>query len=150
MINRNKYIIRKDTGCWEWQGAKTATGYGRMKVDNKAWMAHRYSLKCHLGRELKDGCVVLHTCDNPCCINPEHLREGTQKENMQDCKQKARLGPRGGRHNKLPVQSASEERIKKVINAHNRGWKPSAISSYFKLSPAWVSKVIQDYLYVEQ
>lgn len=146
MIKRSKYIVRKDSGCWEWQGAVTREGYGRLKVNNVAWMAHRYSLMLHLGRPLVDGCVVMHSCDNPSCINPEHLAEGTQKDNMEDCRAKGRLGPRGTNRNTRPKLSASERRIQLVIGAYNRKWSVQSIAKYHRLSTTWVRKVIEDFL----
>lgn len=149
MINRNRYVIKRDTGCWEWQGAKTATGYGRLKFKGEAWMAHRLMYTLTKG-DIPKGMVVLHSCDNPCCINPEHLSVGTQKDNMDDCKSKGRLGPRGRPLNSKPKQSASERRKALVISAYNRGWKPKAIADYYKMSLVWVRKVIQVELFDNQ
>lgn len=149
MISRDKYIIKRDTKCWEWQGAKTRTGYGRMKVKGQAWMAHRYMYTLSKG-EIPEGLVVMHKCDNPCCINPEHLTVGTQKDNMEDCKRKGRLGPRGRVHNSRPKESASERRRGMVIRAYGRGMKPKAIAEYHKMSVIWVRKVIQEEIFDKQ
>ena len=144
MIARNRYTVKKETGCWEWNGAKTASGYGRLKVNNVAWMAHRYSLFLSQG-SLGESTVVMHLCDNPSCINPEHLKEGTQADNMADCKAKGRLGPRGNKHNTRPSRDPQQERIEKVLSHLRRGWSAESISKKFKLSPLWVRRVIQDF-----
>lgn len=144
MINRDKYVIKQATGCWEWKGAKSAGGYGRLKVKGVAWMAHRYSLFLHQGT-LGQDTVVMHSCDNPSCINPAHLSEGTQKDNMADCKAKGRLGPRGTRHNVKPKVSASEARKATVLRHRALGWTRESIAKRFKLSPKWVAAVIQDF-----
>lgn len=86
-----KVAIDPITGCHNFLGCKTDGGYGRVRVNGVHWMAHRYALSVHLRRPLKDGCVVLHSCDNPACVNPAHLKEGTQEENMEDCKSKGRM-----------------------------------------------------------
>lgn len=144
MIKREKYTIKKETGCWEWKGAKTTTGYGRLKVNNVAWMAHRYSLFLHQG-SLGQDTVVMHMCDNPSCINPEHLKEGTQKENMADCKAKGRLGPRGCSTNEKPKRDPGAERRALVVSHHALGWSNAAIAKRFAMSPLWVASVIQDF-----
>lgn len=149
MISRDKYVIRRDTKCWEWQGAKTAFGYGRLKLKGEAWMAHRLMYTLTKG-DIPEGMVVMHSCDNPCCINPEHLSVGTQKDNMEDCKAKGRLGPRGCKHNKAPKKSASDRRKDMVVAAFNRGWKPKAIAEYYKMSLVWVRRVIEEKCYDNQ
>jgi len=75
--------------CWEWTGAKQSEGYGVVKVSGTAHLAHRVSYVMHHG-ELKDREVVLHSCDNPLCIHPDHLSKGSQLQNMQDMIRKGR------------------------------------------------------------
>lgn len=74
--------IRNPDECWEWTGARHGNGYGLFEANHRRWRAHRYSLFLVLKRELSG--LVLHSCDNPPCVNPSHLREGTAKENTQD------------------------------------------------------------------
>lgn len=71
-------------GCWEWTGYRDRKGYGRMQ-DNALGevLAHRISYIEHHG-PIPDGLHVLHSCDNPPCINPDHLRVGTNDDNMRD------------------------------------------------------------------
>lgn len=149
MINRDKYIVKRDTHCWEWKGARTRGGYGRTKYKGEAWMAHRLMYTLTNG-PIPDGMVLLHKCDNPCCVNPEHLSVGTQKDNMDDCRAKGRLGPRGRPANSRPKEDPSTRRKRLVMEAHYRGWTPKAIADYYKLSLVWVRRVIQVELYGEQ
>jgi len=67
----------------------TKDGYGFIKVDFVSYTAHRYSYIQFRGPVSKSQ-VVCHTCDNRCCVNPEHLWVGTQKDNLQDMSQKGR------------------------------------------------------------
>lgn len=149
MISRDKYIVKRDTQCWEWKGARTKAGYGRTKYKGEAWMAHRLMYTLTNG-SIPEGMVVMHQCDNPCCVNPEHLSVGTQKDNMKDCKNKGRLGPRGRPLNGRPKQSASDRRKEMVLNAYKRGDKPVTIAKKLHLSLVWVRRVIQVELYGEQ
>lgn len=141
-----KYKVNKETGCWEFSGCKTAGGYGRIRVKGVHWMAHRYALSEFLGRPIREGMVVLHLCDNPPCVNPEHLREGTQRENVQDCITKGRARKHTGPRRSGTKRDPSEERKATVIRRYRRGWKPTTIAKYHKLSVAWVKRVIEGHL----
>lgn len=77
-------------GCWEWVGYKDRSGYGLTSYSNKKWASHRLSWMIHFGDpgEL----FVLHKCDNPACVRPDHLFIGTQADNVRDMMQKGRSG----------------------------------------------------------
>lgn len=81
--------------CWEWQGPRTDRGYGTASLDRRTWRAHRLAV-VFSGRDLPDGLVVMHSCDNPPCCNPEHLIVGTFADNNADMMSKSRWShPRG-------------------------------------------------------
>lgn len=79
-----------ENGCWNWNLKKDRCGYGRFKINLRSLGAHKVSYVFHCG-DVGDGFVVMHSCDNPACINPEHLSIGTQKENVQDSIDKGRF-----------------------------------------------------------
>lgn len=73
------YSVKKDNGCIEWTGGKDKDGYGQIRGRRP----HRVSYELAYG-EIPEGFMVLHSCNNPACINPEHLRVGTHLDNMAD------------------------------------------------------------------
>lgn len=83
--------VRKSEGCWEWTGTlHPKTRYGAILMPNgKKEPAHRMSYRLAHG-EIPKGQKVLHRCDNPPCVNPDHLFLGTQQDNVRDCVQKGR------------------------------------------------------------
>jgi hypothetical protein len=85
----------KTDGCWLWTGAKNRFGHGSIMCDRNVHknrfqiFAHRASWEIHVG-SIPEGMCVLHRCDVPACVNPEHLFLGTKQDNSDDMKQKGR------------------------------------------------------------
>lgn len=79
-----------ETGCWEWRANKVR-GYGRFSHGGRMWLAHRVAHAELIG-PIPDGLDVLHSCDNPPCVNPAHLRAGTDQDNMRDQLSRGRHG----------------------------------------------------------
>ena len=89
------FITKTASGCWEWAGTKDDRGYGIIRKSqgardsSKRLAAHRWSYEIHKG-EIPYGMLVCHSCDNPPCVNPDHLWLGTHKDNAQDMISKGR------------------------------------------------------------
>jgi hypothetical protein len=82
--------VDNDTGCWIWQGGKNNIGYGLIKDGKGMRTTHRVSWEQHNQRKIPKGMCVCHTCDNPLCVNPDHLWVGDHTANMRDMIAKGR------------------------------------------------------------
>jgi HNH endonuclease len=82
--------VKKSKDCWLWTGKKAGNGYGQI-YDSGYKYTHRFSYEIHKGKIGKGMCIC-HTCDNPPCVNPDHLWEGTRKQNSKDMSKKGRHG----------------------------------------------------------
>lgn len=80
--------VDKTDYCWNWVGSKRR-GYGRFMFRDKIIGTHRISYIIHKG-EIPKGMLICHKCDNPSCVNPDHLFLGTHKDNAHDCVIKGR------------------------------------------------------------
>lgn len=88
-IIKSRIHIDDMTGCWVWLGAKTPKGYGNIRYNKKYLKAHRASYQAFTG-EIPKGMVVMHSCDNPSCVNPAHLSIGSNQDNDDDKVRKLR------------------------------------------------------------
>jgi hypothetical protein len=107
--NRKEHFLRnvqKTESCWLWRGCTQLNGYGVYGMDYKIVRAHRASYVIFKGA-IPKGLLVLHSCDNRLCVNPEHLRTGTHKDNSRDAIKRNRQ-IRGSGHGRSKI---SEEYV---------------------------------------
>jgi len=81
--------VDKSGDCWVWTAATFKGGYGQFRASKTRVSAHRFSYELVKG-PIPDGMGVCHTCDNPPCVNPDHLFAGDQGVNLRDCTDKGR------------------------------------------------------------
>lgn len=94
-----KWTLDTASGCWLWTGAVDDCGYGlTYSAKIRSRRAHRVSYQLHVG-PIPSGLHVLHRCDVPACVNPDHLFLGTQSDNMADMVAKGRAGHPEGEAN---------------------------------------------------
>jgi hypothetical protein len=132
---RRKFAVGSVDECWEWTGAQTSKGYGVIQEAGKGsrnLLAHRVSYEVHIG-QLAAGALVLHSCDNPSCVNPGHLRAGTQSENILEAIEKKRkFVPRAAGDDNPKSKLTSEQAA--FIKAHPE-LKHTELAKLFGVSP---------------
>lgn len=103
--------------CWNWTGGKDPDGYGIFRVNGKSRRAHRVAWGQIYGK-IPRGLRVLHHCDNPSCINPEHLFLGTDQDNVLDAFSKGRrFGPKGEKHGRSKLTDSQVLKIKRRLSS---------------------------------
>lgn len=129
--------VAKSDGCWEWQGTLGHKGYGVLKYKGKMVYAHRLSYELHKG-PLPDGMCACHHCDNPRCVNPDHLFAGTKAENCNDRHRKGRT-PSGERTARAVLTA---EKALEIRSLSDRGVDRSEIARQYGVTKSAVVHII--------
>ncbi len=141
---RFELSFEKSPLCWVWKKATDRDGYGVLQGANgKQVRAHRVSYQLLVG-EFDEKLMVLHRCDNPSCVNPDHLFLGTNMDNVKDKVTKGRCVNPCGEESVLAV--LSEKMVKEI----RRRYKPrtkrnsgAALAREFGVSPSTVNRIVR-------
>lgn len=121
-LSRLMSRVSKTETCWLWTGPVNSSGYGGMGFQGRTQGAHRVAYQLLVG-PIQQGLHVLHRCDNPRCVNPEHLWVGTRSENMQDASRKGRTNPFRGAGEANP-----RARLTRAQVVQAREWRAQEVS----------------------
>jgi hypothetical protein len=127
--------VRSDNGCLEWQGATNGSGYGTYKEIQGETATHRISYKITYG-DIPEKLCVCHKCDNPLCVDPEHLFIGTHQDNFVDMRNKGRQKTTGKKLN--------GEMVAKIIRLYYgmHGLKSHHLAKKFDVGLGTISKIL--------
>jgi hypothetical protein len=129
--------VEKTDGCWIWRGALHSFGSGQIGAGGwhgKPLFAHRVAWELTNG-PVPDGLWVLHRCDTPPCVRPEHLFLGNHQENMADMARKGRGHRSGLRGTQVGTAKLTEPEVRE-IRRRRQGGEPSArIASHYGVTP---------------
>lgn len=125
---------KSHTGCWVWESHTDKDGYGILPANGPSIRAHRFSFEYYI-EPIRKGNVVCHTCDNPSCVNPDHLFQGTVKDNCNDMIDKGRDKIIGSNNNKSKLTESDIPKIR-GMDAHN-----SVIAAVFGVSESTIKRI---------
>jgi len=134
----NYYIPEPNSGCWLWEGDKDKRGYPVLAVqtDYKRKMHRIHRVMCEQAHGPLGDLHALHKCDNPYCINPDHLRPGTHQDNMKEAAERARM-PRAERH---PQTVLNAEKVREIRQS---GMTYSQLSKKYGVAVSCIQAVKQ-------
>lgn len=116
--------------CWWWVGGVNSNGYGQIRVGNKMDSAHRVSFELY-NEKTPVGLNILHGCDNPLCVNPAHLRAGTQQENIMDMVLRRR------RKTKL-----NEKQVLEIRRLSHSGLSFTRIGKMYRVNETTIGRIV--------
>ena len=152
--------VNKTDGCWTWKASKNGLGYGKFCIGHqKLELAHRVSWRIYNG-EIPFQKLILHKCDNPSCVNPNHLFLGSHKDNSLDASYKRRMafGLRNGMYTHPETRTTGERNaqaklkwdgIKKIRKMVLSGKTYGFISEVFGVTTSCIGKIARKERWVE-
>lgn len=137
-IDRFMQKVEKTAECWIWTARTTRQGYGRFFANGRNNLAHRVSYEMFVG--VAGDMHVLHRCDNPSCVRPDHLFLGSNKDNVDDKVAKGRTPPAKGELN--PHSRLKKEDVLKIRSMHANKVPRSLIAKEFAVVPAYINQIV--------
>lgn len=128
-----------NSGCWLWLGS-ACLGYGRMRFGGQSRLAHRVAYEAMRG-PIPKGMVLCHKCDNPGCVNPDHMFVGTQADNVRDMVQKGRIS-RAERPQQWGTGNGNSRITDDVVRAILLSPLPQReAAKAYGVAPSWVQRI---------
>lgn len=137
----SKIDIQREDECWPWLGNLYSSNYGRFFMYNRYFASHRVMWEWIYG-PIPPRIEVCHSCDNPSCVNPEHLFLGTHQDNMKDMARKGRGGICLGEENKGGGKLKNSD-IFYIRDLFQLGWKHRDIAHLFGVSCGLIGHIRQ-------
>lgn len=129
-----------DTPCWEWRGLLDRAGYGRVYDGDRVQAAHRYSYMTRVGPITPEE-FILHKCDNPPCMNPDHLFVGDDISNTADKMSKKRQA----NGELTTLHKLSDRQVAEIRSSFTgRRGEQAALARKFKVSPGYISMLVRN------
>ncbi len=113
----DKYCPEPNSGCWLWMPVSTNDGYGTFWYQQKNYAAHRASWMIRHSQAVPEGMYVLHRCDTPSCVNPDHMFLGTQCDNIHDMIKKSRANYSGVTGERSHAAKLTRYQVMEIFNA---------------------------------
>ena len=133
-------FVRKTKNCWIWIGGK-ANGYGYFWLNGKQCKATRVSWEFHF-ESIPPEVEVMHKCDNPSCVNPDHLCLGTHQENMTDMKNKGRAGFVRRVGSSSPSSKLTDEQVEEIRQRVVSGETHESVAKDYPVGKTTVTAII--------
>lgn len=144
LLDRFLEKVRKTETCWWWEASKDSCGYGRIGYNGKSHKASRIAFILFRG-PIPDGQCVCHTCDNPACVNPEHLFLGSRKDNSQDMARKGRSpsqrNPEIVQGENHPLAKVTKNDVLEIRRLCQNGHNQDKVAAMFGLKQSQVSNI---------
>lgn len=138
-----KYQKGEPDECWEWTASRNGLGYGSCSASLYGeQLAHRVAYRLAYG-DIPEGHSICHTCDNPPCVNPDHLFAGTHAENMADAAGKGRIRCPGMPGESNPVSKFTQADKDDMVQRYLDGEKQADIAARYGAHRGTVRKVVK-------
>lgn len=137
----DKVKVGDPSECWPWTGYINTWGYGDASFMGKRVNASRAAYLSTHG-EIATGLVVCHSCDNPACCNPSHLRADTQANNLAECREKGRQTYKTGASHHRCKAKLTEADVRDVRARYAQGQRQEDIGAMYGIYGATVSRIV--------
>ena len=135
------YVVKEDSGCWRWTGAKAITGYGVFFYNKLTQLAHKVSYKLYHNNEINPGLLVCHTCTNKDCVAPQHLSLGTRSKNNGPDRKRDGTDCSG---NKCHFAKLTAESVGDIRTASHAGVTTKALAEKYAVSKSCIYSILRN------